>query len=272
MKKVLSVILSISLVFTLVVTPAIATSEDYEEAVLTRITEVYNIPREILEILDENTLASLSDGIFDKILLAQNDVYLEISENHDGTYEINEHTEQEYLAELRSRATKSDSNSWMRISNTILEIDEDTAEASASFRWLTNPICKMYDVVALALTQGTFTGDAEGFYAYGNGSDYGSSDFYDFDMEGHSVSHTFYLMQSRDPDDASYDENMAYLRAKFYNEGASEGVNAVYGHQKIGLSIAPEFSVSREGEISLSGGISFAAYYEDFPVYQAILW
>lgn len=110
-----------------------------------------------------------------------------------------------------------------------------------------------------------------GFYTHTSPNDNYTQNYSasSFNQEGHSVSCKVDLRLS---DYVSQTSDFMFLRADFYKEGNSEGVNSVYAHKKLGVSINPSFSLSRSGVFSIAGGINIYTYYQQDKGYISIYW
>lgn len=273
MKKLLSVILCLTMMFSLSATGFAASATPN----LNEVSQTYGIPVEVLETLDQPMLQSLINDMTNYDVVSSESKYIKIiTNNKTETSRTIEGSYEQYISEIMSPipfiSDTDESSGWLRIHTTVIDKNNTTGQASCAFTWLTPPSPRQTDVMGLALTQGTFVhNSANGFYTHTSPNkdrtiNYSSRSF---DQEGHSINCKVKLELS---DYLSEANDFMFLRSDFYKEGNSEGVNGVYGHKKWGLSINPSFSLSRAGVFSISGGFEFVDYYQQEKGYVSIHW
>lgn len=268
MKKITSLLLSILMLFSLTISAAASP----QLASLAETSEVFGIPIDILEDLDQDMLMSLREDAAKSGKISYTDTYVRVVEEADGTHMVPS-TYAEYLRATQTRVSKTDESSgWMKFHTTLIEVDATTGQASGAFTWLTPPSPRMMDVVGLALANGVFDmNSANGFYRYSCPGRIEETQFIQSDIkeEGHSVSCKFQLERSDYLSDA---QDFIFLRATFAKEGNSAGVNSTYGHQKLAINLNLEFSIGRNGVISCSVLPSLSTYYDQAKGYASIRW
>lgn len=263
MKKISSLILALSMVFALSVTAIAAenTSSTNEE-----LSNIYGIPMSVLETSSATTLSDLRSDLGQGTVVSSNDTYIKISYNELGDSIAQEVTYQEYVVSTRLRDT--DQNSWMKVHTTIID-KGSYAQVSAAYTWLTRPAFRMRDVIGLSITQGTFIDNsADGFYTYSTSQGTFDTNFTSgFDYQGHGIVRNVTLAKPDYPTKSDF----MFIRANIYKEGASEGLNGTYGHQRASISIAPRFTIDRNGILS-AVGFNLGMTYDTFKGYTSIKW
>ncbi len=267
MKKLLSIVLSFSLIFGLVPVTALATSLDSPDDVKQQISDVYGIPISVLDTLDQDTFDGLSNNLSEAISVSSEDTYIKITSTESGENLITESTYQEYLfSSISPYASDTRENSWMRIHTTILD-KGSYAQVSAAYTWLTDNVFATHDVIGLSIVQGTFMSrTASGFRSYNNLGTIRTIYFTenDFVEQGHGITCTF-------PLEAITKNNFLFMQADIHKEAHSEGLNGSYGHQRISISFAPDFSIDRSGNLSCAG-FSIGMAYDQYSGYVDIAW
>jgi len=271
MKKLLSIVLSFSLIFGLVPVTALATSLDSPDDVKQQISDVYGIPISVLDTLDQDTFDGLSNNLSEAISVSSEDTYIKITSTESGESLIAESTYQEYLHSLMSRdASKTHENAWMRIHTTIID-KGNYAQVSAAFTWLSDLVWRGTDVVGLSITQGTFMGGTgSGFHSY---KDYQGSHtvnflLKDFSEQGHGITYKFPLVSYVD---SKVTNEFSFIQASIHKEGQSEGLNGTYGHQRLSVALVPDFSIDRSGFLSCVG-LNVGMTYDQYSGYVDTAW
>lgn len=269
MKKFCAVLLSLAVILTIPI-PAFAANNN---SGLEKISDGFGIPVEVLEGLDSETIQSLYHDVTTNRLVSAADSYIKVVETESGDIIMEEASYEQYLSEKMSRVGKTDESSgWMRFQTTVYEVDSTTGLAACAFTWLTPPSPRMTDVVGISLRNGTTkAGTTNGFYSHTSPNDDYDYTFTDSDIRetGAGATATFKLRRS---DYVSEANDFVFLRLNFTKDGAAEGVNGTYAHQKISIVFSPSFSIDRLGAISLSGGFNIVNYYAQDTGYVDITW
>ena len=270
MKKFISIILSFIMLYSVSI-PALA----YDNETLKKISDTFGIPIEALETLDDTTLQSLANDAQNNPVVSSETVYVKISEDTNGNISMEESTYSEYINEQqqsRGSANNTDSSSgWMQFHLTISDINSDTGQAACAFTWLTPPSPRLADVVGISLRQGTLDyNTSNGFYSHVSELENYSHTFTRSELEesGYGVTVEFNLRTT----DVISQRDYVFLRANFSKVSGSEGLNGTYAHKKFGLSFNPTFSINRNGEISISGGLNITTYYTQETGYVSTNW
>lgn len=270
MKKLLCILIALAMTLSL---SASAFAVESSTVSFEEVSAAFGIPVAVLKTLDADTFNSLATDAVNNKLISSKDTYVKVTLDENRNPVMQESTFAEYFQDTHTRISNPDSSSgWMKFNTSIFEKDSTTGQASCAFTWLTPPAPRMTDVVGLALTQGTFDyGTSNGFYSHSSPNDNYTYNFTASDLheEGHGVTASFKLHLT---DYANGINDFAFLCADFAKEGTSEGVNGSYGHQSIGISINPTFSITRGGKISLAGGLNIATYYAQETGYVSIRW
>ena len=253
--------------------PFSASAVNLSQDRLEKVSDVYGLPIEAPERLSPDILDSLVEDAENNRLVSSSEKYVKIVVDENNDLKMEESTYNEYLYDIRTRANDTDTSSgWMKFYTSVFEVNNTTGQASCAFTWLTPPSPRMTDVIGLSLTQGTFDyNTANGFYLHTSPNDNYEHQFTagEITESGHSV---ICEVDLRNSDYISGTYDYMFIRANFAKEGTSEGVNGTYGHQKVGLALGLEFSLSRNGILSWSSSLQIATYYTQDKGYVSIRW
>lgn len=270
MKKFLSIILSLAMIFTLSITAFAAAPSENQ---LSQISDGFGIPMDVLADLNSETIRSLYEDVSTNKFISASDSYIKIITQESGEVIMREGTYAEYLRDMSDRVNNTDESSgWMKFHTTVYEVNSTTGLASCAFTWLTPPTPRMTDVIGVSMRNGTTQyNTTKGFYRHSSPNDNYEYTFQAKDIResGEGATAKFKLRLS----DYTYDTNdFVFLSLNFTKEGNSEGVNGSYAHQKVSITFSPSFSIDRVGKISLSGGFNIVSYYVQDTGYVSINW
>lgn len=275
LKRIMSIVLTLVMVLGMSISALASNEITIDSKKLQKISDLYQIPMSILESLNKDSINQLSKDIDTKKLISVSDKYIKFVEQDDGNVVAVEGSLFEYLNEQSMptiMVSADDSSSgWMKVRSTINVIDSTYAEVAGAFTWLTRPSLRLKDVVGLALAQGTIVGGTGyGFYNYSTAL--GSTNTYysasSFAYEGHGLTRTQILAK---PNSYPVLSDYIFIRANIYKEGSSEGLNASYGHQKLGITFGNNFTITRTGILSIVG-FTIGTYYNQCKGYVSTGW
>ena len=171
MKRVLAGFLAASIAIALLPLFASAAVDDSYESIKTRVSEIYQIPMEIVDTLDEERVRSM-DVDYSQVVSA-NEVYVNFVTDENGESTTYYKTEEDYLEYISTPVTMSNSstvtNSWMRVYIIIIDDGGTTLDISSTYTWLIQPnvLYNQYDMLTISWENGVYIpGSATGFYSY----------------------------------------------------------------------------------------------------------
>lgn len=213
MKKFLSIILSLAMIFTLSITAFAAAPSENQ---LSQISDGFGIPMDVLADLDSETIRSLYEDVSTNKFISASDSYIKIITQESGEVIMREGTYAEYLRDMSDRVNNTDESSgWMKFHTTVYEVNSTTGLASCAFTWLTPPTPRMTDVIGVSMRNGTTQyNTTKGFYRHSSPNDNYEYTFQAKDIResGEGATAKFKLRLS----DYTYDTNdFAFLSLNF---------------------------------------------------------
>lgn len=179
MKKGISFLLTFSVLCSLLVPAALAYdgggTENLDQsysAVKERVSEIYGIPNDILETLDEEYVRSL-DASPDQVIGSEKN-YIKFSTDESGKPVAEVKTYNDYLNECMSLYAddnpKEDElfSGWLEVRLTVIQDSDTEARCAAVFDWAIDPSAyyKLQDIMAISFQNGTYSGEASGFHSF----------------------------------------------------------------------------------------------------------
>lgn len=171
MKKVLAVILSLSMAMGVLPLSAFAAVNESYESIKTRVSNIYQIPMEIVDTLDEERVRGM-DADYSQVVSAS-EVYVNFVTDENGETTTYYRTEEDYLEYISAPMPMSNSstvtNSWMRVYIIIIDNGGNTLDISSTYTWMIQPtvLYNQYDMLTISWENGVYVpGSATGFYSY----------------------------------------------------------------------------------------------------------
>lgn len=195
MKKLLSSILSITMI--IVTLSASATASSIENArnvenldyqtIKLRVSNIYGIPLDIVEHLDEARVRKLNADVAPDATIFSSESYVRFEANDQGESKAIPCTEQQYLEYLSTPVLHANPGTvdvgWMKVYLIIIDDKSGNIDISSTYTWLQQPrvIADQYDVITMWWENGSYL-EGEGFYSYQLNGKYIDEDILDSDL------------------------------------------------------------------------------------------
>lgn len=261
-RKITAIVLTVAMAFSLA-TPvfAIENMTEIDMETKEKICEIYLLDMETVNTLSEQEIEKYLDAIDTATVVSVSEKYYKEVTDSNNEVVLVEATKAEYENDLLKRER---STNWLQMTSNVVSLDSRRGVGSVQCKWLVRPTFCRTDVVGVNVKQGTIiTGQQTGTYTvkYSDGTtnvleNYNSSD-YDVLATG------AILNVALDPGyDKLITEHVITSSTNFYKESGSEQLTATYLHQRLSMSISPEFSFDSAGSLVLSGGLNIGMYYD----------
>lgn len=261
-KKAIATVLTAALAMS-VCSPAFAADSKTKVDMATKekICEIYLLDMETVNALSQQELEKYLDAIDTATVVSKSEKYFKETVDSNNEVVLVESTKAEYENDLNKRDS---STSWLKMTSSVVSKDSRRGIGTVRCEWLIRPTFCRTDVVGVNVKQGSIiagqqTGTYTVYYNDGTAKVLGNYDSSDYD-----VLSTGAILEV--PLDPGYDKlitkHIITSSTNFYKESGSEQLTTSYLHQRLSMTISPEFSFDSAGALVLSGGLSLGMYYD----------